>query len=147
MRAEDPLVDVAHQRLVLIARGLPAGALDRGHAPDERPDLRVAELGLGRHRLQQPVLRLAHELLVEVAAAPGVAVGELPRRLPGGEHVELRVAVQVDQPGQDHAVGLGDGNPVGLRLRDGLDRAPPADHDVGVLDRPLGGQHAAPERE
>ena len=95
-------------------RRFAAGALDRGHAADQRPDLGVAELLLDEPRAAGS--RVANQQLVLLAAAPGVAVEVVLRRLPGGEDVELGVAVEVDQPGGDHAVGLDDRRPSG-RLR------------------------------
>ena len=138
--AEDHPVHVAHHGLARALRR-PAGSLDRGHSPDQRPDLGVPQLGaLGQLR-DQCVLRVADELLVGLAAPPGVAVHVGLRRLPRCEHVELRVPVQVQHSRHDHAVGLDRPHASWLALRDGGDRAF-LDADPALAD-PFRGDHLA----
>ena len=57
------------------------------------------------------------------------------------------MTVQVDQPRQDHAVGLHHRDPLGPGVRHGLDRVTRTHDDVSVLDRAVGCQHPALQRE
>ena len=59
------LVDVAHELLGLHAPDVLARPLERGHAADERADLRVAQLRLVAEHLLEVVLRVADERVVE----------------------------------------------------------------------------------
>jgi hypothetical protein len=148
--AEDAQIDVAHERLVLV-RVLAARALDRRGTAHERTGLGVAS-----HRLQQRgttllLLRqqlpgLAHDRLVFLAAPPGVAVCVAARRLPRGEDVVLRMAVQVDQPGHDHALGVDRPHPLGSTLADRGDIRALDDH-VPIVDAIPGSEDNAAERE
>src|SRR5512133_2264245 len=92
---EDHLVDVAHQRLLAVARRQPASALNSRNTADERTDLGITQLSLRRKLAEKRVLRLADQPAVEVATAPLIAADELLRRLPGSKHVELRMPVQI----------------------------------------------------
>jgi hypothetical protein len=144
--AEDAQVDVSDQGL-LGAAGAAAGALDGGDPADQRADLGIPQLLITKPGIQQPVLGVADQRLVDRAAAPQVAVGEQPWWLPGREDVELRVAVQVQQAGQDHPVSRMNSHALGLLGLDGLDLVAGADHYKAVLHRAGGGEHAALQRD
>ena len=74
---EDVQVDVAHERLAAAAAAPPTLAPWIAVCPaDQGADLGVAQLGLRRHLREQGVLRVADELVVDVARAPPVAVRE-----------------------------------------------------------------------
>ena len=145
VRAEGPLVEVAHERL---RRGAAraGGPLDAGDSADERAHLGVAGLSLRRDLGQQDVLRVADEGLVGRGPTPRVAVGVELRRLPRGEDVELRVPVQVEQAGQDDTVGLEHGDVGRFALGDAVDHAV-GDGDVAARPRPVGRDDGAVQRE
>ena len=147
MLPEDPPVDVPDERF-LDGLELPVRALDRGRAGDEGTRFRVAAEGpLERRRLLEDGEGLLDDLVVLARRAPAAAVLVQPRRLPGGEDVVLGMAVQVDQAGQDDAVGLDPGD-AGTRRRgpDPRDRVA-GDLDPAVLDHPVGRQDGPLEGE
>ena len=74
-------------------REMVGGALQCGDAADEGADFGVAQLCVWGKFGQELVLRVAYQLVVEVAGPPLVAVGELSGWFPGGEDVELGMPV------------------------------------------------------
>jgi hypothetical protein len=126
---EDEQIHVPDESLARGAGAGGAGPLDGGDAADQGADLGVPQLRARRELADQDVLGVADELVVDLAVPPPVAVREQGRWLPGGEDVELRMSVQVDQPGQDDPAGVQHVHPGRSVLLDGGDLLS-VDHDV-----------------
>ena len=130
VRAEDPAVDVPDEGL-LDGRELAVRALDRGRSRHEGPRLRVA----AQRPLEGRVLlhlrqRLLDDRVVLLRRPPAAPVRVQLRRLPRREHVVLGVAVEVDEAGQDDAVGVEAPDPGRGR------RGPDPGHDARRRCRP-----------